>query len=108
MVIMPKVNAKETTIIPAATKGSALKQANKSKQATNAVAPPPKKMTLQEQMMQLAMAEKEKLDLGTSVKSGADIKNIVPQPMTQEHVSEGGLQENVFVSHAKSLVTEID
>jgi len=122
LVIMPKVNPRETTIAPAATiKAAKTAQAERarggpasSSAAASASKPAPtKKLSLQEQMMQLALAEQAAASASASasapLSAAVDVKNIVKRK------EEGGESPSVFAlesaqgqGQGKTLVSEID
>jgi protein TilB len=123
LVIMPKVNPRETTIAPAATiKAAKTAQAERARggpasssaAAASASKPAPtKKLSLQEQMMQLALAEQAAASASASasapLSAAVDVKNIVKRK------DKDGDGESVFAlesaqgqGQGKTLVSEID
>ena len=119
LVIMPKVNPKETTYLHAAAAAPAASKAQQQRAARQMAAPAPKKLTLQEQMMQLALAEQQAQEQaatggGTEASSkpsaAVDIASIVKKPMARSEAEE---PKTIFdlpaaAPRGQSLVTEID
>ena len=116
LVIMPKVNPRETTIAPAATiKAARTAQAERSRAGAAASKPvPAKKLSLQEQMMQLALAEQAAASAPSS--EAVDVRNIVKKKGREEKEgAEGVVPSSVFTletaqnqGQGKTLVSEID
>ena len=118
---MPKINPRETTFLHAATPLTANKaQTQRQAAAANKSEAKPKKLSLQEQMIQMALAEQQKqtegsdLSIETSsnpVKPSAtvDIANIVKRPKDEPN-GNAGATESVFDAATKksSLIMEID
>jgi hypothetical protein len=112
---MPKVNPRETTIAPAATiKAARTAQAERSRAGAAASKPvPAKKLSLQEQMMQLALAEQAAASAPSS--EAVDVRNIVKKSREEDEGAEGTGTSSVFnletaqnQGHGKTLVSEID
>ena len=120
LIIMPKVNPRETTFLHAATPLTANK-AQKQRQAAAANKPEakPKKLSLQEQMIQMALAEQQaqtegsdlSIETSNPVKPSAavDITSIVKRPKDESN-GEADATETVFDAATKksSLIMEID
>ena len=114
LVVMPKVNPKESTFLHAAAplgapKGKQSQQSQQQRGAGGAskAAPAPRKLTLQEQMMATAMEEQGR---ERQPSAAVDIASIVSKPKAKPDSEEGAgsVFELPAAPRAQALVTEID